>query len=268
MNLRCVFRPTDDDEYLDFLFGHGITGLEVLHQEPYLEFTEQTMFEQRVQSIVKKYDSTISVHAPHIDVNLGSLNRRMRTLSLDALLRAAQWARLLDADVLVIHPGLGVSGMTQGAWHHGVDSPRGWQHRQLGLVAEAIQHCARLFPDLTLAVENMIFPHEFFRTPLDLRLLLERIQTSNVGICLDVGHAHAAQQAWEWFFSQCGEAIVHIHLHDNHGNVDEHLPVGQGTINYSGFLSKIRQFGYRGAVTLEYRMEQNPLPLLQGKKHG
>ncbi|NMA60479.1 MAG: hypothetical protein GX956_01175, partial [Firmicutes bacterium] len=53
-------------------------------------------------------------------------------------------------------------------------------------------------------------------------------------------------------------------VHDNCGFVDEHLPIGQGNIDYLGFIPKIEQLGYTGAIALEYRLDQDPRLLLQG----
>lgn len=264
MELRAVFKPTDDEHYKDLLVKMGISGIEVLYQEPYLDAAEFLKFQARIEAMSQQHGFKLSVHAPHIDVNLASLNRQMRAVSINSLLRSAEWARSLGADVLVIHPGLGVYGMSQGSWHHGFTSPSGWQECQLELVAEAIDSCARLFPNLILAVENMIFPHEFFRTPEDLALLMEKISAPNVGVCLDVGHANAACQSWIDFFSVLGERIVHLHIHDNHGAVDEHLPVGQGSIGYFGFYGKAAQFRYRGAITAEFHIKEDPTKLLLG----
>lgn len=130
--------------------------------------------------------------------------------------------------MLVIHPGLGVFGMSQGDWHRAYEAPQGWREDKLGLIAEAVEVCANAFPELVLAVENMIFPHEIFRTPQDLQLLLQQV------------------------------------VHDNCGFVDEHLPIGQGNIDYLGFIPKIEQLGYTGAIALEYRLDQDPRLLLQG----
>ena len=166
--------------------------------------------------------------------------------------------------MLVIHPGLGVFGMSQGDWHRAYEAPQGWREDNLGLIAEAIEVCANAFPELVLAVENMIFPHEIFPTPQDLQLLIQQVKAPKVGVCLDVGHATAANQDWKEFFSVLGERIMHLHVHDNCGFVDEHLPIGQGNIDYLGFIPKIEQLGYTGAIALEYRLDQDPRLLLQG----
>lgn len=262
MDIRCVFKPSDTLEYYASVLEHKINGIEVLFWEPYLSAPEFASFQRKIHQLTNQYQCGLSVHAPHIDVNYSSPNRYSRELATDLLMRSAEWAMTLNADVLVIHPGLGVNGMSQGDWHRGYPSPEGWEQKSLPLVARIIEACGKSFPNLKLAVENMIFPHEFFRTPADLKNLLQAINASNVGVCLDVGHATAAQQDWEEFFQTLGNSIFHLHLHDNNGSVDEHLPVGAGSINYEGFIQKIETYGFSGAITLEYKVEQNPFLVL------
>lgn len=258
MKFRTVFKPSDTVEYYVSILDKGISGIEVLYWEPYLNSKEFDSFESLVLDLSQEHECGLSVHAPHIDVNLGSSNKYARELAQDLLLRSAKWATRLGADVLVVHPGLGVDGMSQGNWHHGYPSPKGWKQDKLQSIGDAIRACAKSFPNLTLAVENMIFPHEFFRTPSDLKCLLEVTNAPNVGICLDVGHATAAKQDWEDFFNELGSSILHLHLHDNDGSVDQHLPLGEGSIDYRGFIRKLENYGFSGAITLEYKVEHDP----------
>ncbi len=39
-----------------------------------------------------------------------------------------------------------------------------------------------------------------------------------------------------------GDAIVHMHVHDNHGQRDEHLPMGRGTIDFSVLAPVLARF--------------------------
>jgi sugar phosphate isomerase/epimerase len=53
-----------------------------------------------------------------------------------------------------------------------------------------------------------------------------------------------------------GGRLQHIHLHHNHGEQDEHLEVGKGTIQFaefSGFLAK-----FRDVISLESRSATDP----------
>ena len=84
---------------------------------------------------------------------------------------------------------------------------------------------------------------------------MRKVNRSNVGITLDVGHAVIAGHDPLDFVRLLFDDLFHIHLHDNHGETDEHLPLGQGTIDYVGIVQTLKQLNYQGAITLEFAVE-------------
>jgi sugar phosphate isomerase/epimerase len=53
-----------------------------------------------------------------------------------------------------------------------------------------------------------------------------------------------------------GPRLQHIHLHDNHGEKDEHLEVGKGAIRFADFASFLQDF--RDLIALETRSPTDP----------
>jgi sugar phosphate isomerase/epimerase len=47
--------------------------------------------------------------------------------------------------------------------------------------------------------------------------------------------------------------LVHTHLHDNHGRRDEHLPPGDGTLDWPALLGCLTVGGYAGPLLVELR---------------
>jgi sugar phosphate isomerase/epimerase len=82
---------------------------------------------------------------------------------------------------------------------------------------------------VTMALENT--PGEM-ATPANLKNFLERTRLTSVKLCLDTGHAHleggvgAALEAIR-------DLVVTTHVHDNHGERDEHLLPYEGTIDWT-----------------------------------
>jgi sugar phosphate isomerase/epimerase len=48
-----------------------------------------------------------------------------------------------------------------------------------------------------------------------------------------------------------GERLAHIHLHDNHGKHDEHLPLGQGKIDFRKVVKLLKEINYDKTITFE-----------------
>ena len=58
--------------------------------------------------------------------------------------------------------------------------------------------------------------------------ILETVDRENVGFIFDVGHANTNGNVES--FLKLKDKMIHTHVHDNHGERDEHLPVGNGTV--------------------------------------
>jgi sugar phosphate isomerase/epimerase len=90
---------------------------------------------------------------------------------------------------------------------------------------------------VTLALENT--PGEM-ATPSNLRHLIEDTRLHDLRLCFDVGHAHMGDGV-EPSFEVMGEYVVTTHVHDNHGERDDHLLPYQGTVNWWAALRTLAQ---------------------------
>ena len=59
----------------------------------------------------------------------------------------------------------------------------------------------------------------------------------------------------DWFIS-LGSFIKEVHLHDNNSHADDHLPLGDGEIDFPLFFKLIKQYGVNPIYTIEpHRVE-------------
>ena len=89
-----------------------------------------------------------------------------------------------------------------------------------------------------------------------LDYVIDYISNDNVGICLDVGHLHAHFND-ELDFDKFKNRIFAVHLHDNHGELDEHLIPFDGTVNWDWAIEKLRECNYNGPITMEQSYGEN-----------
>ena len=110
--------------------------------------------------------------------------------------------------------------------------------------------------DLLLAVENVMEPG-----PEMLVEIARGVDDPRLGLCLDVGHANTVVSETppaDWLAPMLPD-LRHVHLHDNHGALDEHLPLGAGTIDFAPILAALAAHPDI-TITLE---NQDILPSLQ-----
>jgi sugar phosphate isomerase/epimerase len=75
--------------------------------------------------------------------------------------------------------------------------------------------------------------------------------SSPVGLVFDSGHAALRGGDAVKVARTMLSRLIHTHLHDNHGALDEHLVPGQGLIDWPALLSELLQGGYAGTCLLE-----------------
>jgi sugar phosphate isomerase/epimerase len=90
-----------------------------------------------------------------------------------------------------------------------------------------------------------------FNTPDQLGELLDPLP--ELGLHLDIGHAQLRVPAntTEPLLQRYGDRLRHVHLHDNNGDADQHLPLGTGVIDTPRMVRALRACGYDGTITLE-----------------
>jgi sugar phosphate isomerase/epimerase len=85
---------------------------------------------------------------------------------------------------------------------------------------------------VTMALENT--PGEM-ATPANLKNFLERTRLTSVKLCFDTGHAHI-EGGVAASLETIRDLVVTTHVHDNHGERDEHLLPYEGTIDWTAAL--------------------------------
>ncbi len=115
---------------------------------------------------------------------------------------------------------------------------------------------------IRLAIENtpQHTPELFNELFARLRALIS-VETRHVGMCLDVGHANLSPATRNDYLRFCDRLdpqapIIHLHLHENWGDADTHLPLftgpsAQDESGIRGLIARLKQRRYSGAVILE-----------------
>ena len=73
---------------------------------------------------------------------------------------------------------------------------------------------------------------------------------------LDSGHAKLERgyDRWEEYLDRLGTRLRHVHLSENDGTADQHLPLGaapRSTTDWPQHVKKLKATGYDGTITLE-----------------
>ena len=77
---------------------------------------------------------------------------------------------------------------------------------------------------------------------------------------IDVGHRQLFSDipVSKWVEEMHPHIFV-VHLHDNHGTADEHLPIGDGVVDFGSLLGTIARLGANPIYTLEAHSERDAI---------
>ena len=111
---------------------------------------------------------------------------------------------------------------------------------------------------VTIALENK--PDEL-GSPSSLQHFISDTHLHDLRLCFDTGHAHL-EPGIEASFDMMRDHVATTHVHDNHGEKDEHLLPFEGTIDWETVLTALAAAPQALPIVLELKEQQSGKPAL------
>ena len=226
-------------DLLESMRKAGYEHFELFCNRPHLDFHNRSLLRSIGRWFQENSLPAPSLHLPFIEntgraqriwISVLEPERRHRDAAMDEIKRSLEFADHLPLAYLVMHLGNPNETFTPVAFEY----------------AYAAVSQIRAFAGVDVLIENI--PNEIST--------IERIeefknvsQLPDLGICYDTGHGHL-QGISEGF-----ETIRTTHVHDNHGETDEHLWPFEGTLNWPALIEKLVLANYKGPFVFEARGE-------------
>ena len=77
-----------------------------------------------------------------------------------------------------------------------------------------------------------------------------------LGFSLNVAHANLLADGFVPFLKAFGDKLGNVQISDNNGITDEHLPIGEGTVDFFGLMQQLKKMNYRGTLSLSVAKER------------
>lgn len=226
---------------LESLAALGFDFLELAMDPPAAHYTTVAAQQSGLSAALARHKMQLMCHLPTF-VSLADLTDSIRHASLAEVLASLETAAAFGVKKAVCHPAA-ISGM--GAY--AIETAR--RHAWASLT-DIVSKAAEL--GITLCLENM-FPRSRFGVEVaEFNKIFSRFP--NLMLTLDTGHAHIGSPRGKRtmkFIDAFADRIGHIHVSDNFGKEDNHLPIGSGTIAFPKIVSALKKTGYDGTVTFE-----------------
>ncbi len=216
------------EETLEFIENLGIDYAELVHQFP---------SENIDADILESYNLKYSIHSPFMDVNIAALQDKSRLNSIKQIKDSINLANKINAEAVVIHPGL-APFLANKYFLDKVYETANNSIKELGEYGRDL--------GVLVTIENMpTFDGMLYNNMEDLHNLLTSLDMS---MTLDIGHAnHSGYSPDQMIF----DSIKHIHIHDNFGDEDAHLALGEGSIELKYIVNSLEGKNYDGIYIIE-----------------
>jgi sugar phosphate isomerase/epimerase len=242
--IACVtygYRYLSLEGALRRIAANGFQAVEIVGTRPHLlpeDFPDDEL--ETVRSLLTELQlqtCAIACFSAGSHWHFTSPNEHIRDATVDHVKRCIEVAAKLRAPVVQVITGAPVIQDLQ---------PReAWRYASAGLRGCA-EHADLYGVRIGLEGED----NTIVRTSADILEMIAEVGHPALGALLDIGHANmiAADDP-----VRAAEVLrphlVHCHAHDNAGVVDEHAPLGDGTVDWPQVVRALR--GYEGAITIE-----------------
>lgn len=223
------------DSYLPFLIESRLQP-EIAFKGPDLDAVTSKEF-CSVAETLEKHGLANTLHAPFMDLNPGALDPLVREATARRFHQTLDAAAMLNSRLVVFHPGYDF-------WRYGGQNNL-WIEQNLSFWPEFVSRAETM--NCPIVLENI-----FEESPDNILSVLQHFHSSFFGACFDIGHwrLFSKQPILHWI-KTLGSYLLHLHLHDNFGSLDDHLPVGEGTIDFHPLAKQLQTLPALPSMTLE-----------------
>ena len=259
-----LFSRAPVEEAISKVAELGADCVEVIFDMPHFppEFNMSGL--RRLRRQVDSCGLDVSVHGPIWDMNPASYYREARELALRQVKRAIDTCSSLGGEIIVIHPGRCPTPQLEKLLSAA-------KSRFVKFTSECLEYSKKRGVKLTL--ENFSITNEHpYSYPRQMVPLARKLD--GLGITFDIGHAFIGkrrekisnpEQEIAKDIRLVGKHLTHLHVHDNHGEWDEHLPPGEGDIDFSPIIKALRHIKYDGRGIAELHNPNARKPMEVGR---
>jgi sugar phosphate isomerase/epimerase len=218
-------------ELLGQIAAAGFQGVEIFCSRSHFDYTSKDETRELARALADNRLSVASLHAPASrdasamreggsPLSVCEVERVRRVEAMDELKRAIDVAEEMPYPRMVLHMG----------GPHETSDPRK-RDAAFSSLEHLILHAHHA--GVTIAVENTTSE---MGDPAYLRAFVDETRLTGLRFNFDIGHAHIADGPEDERLAKSlgplRDLVVAVHLHDNHGEKDEHLPPYEGTIDW------------------------------------
>ena len=256
MEIGFTAGPKPVEAYFKFAADNGFRRLDLGCSAPAnFPYTFNGERVKAVKELGKRWGIRYGLHTASY-VNTAEIMPDIREVSERHLLDYIRLSKAIGAEYCVIHCGYHFSQFNDAVMESLFETFRA----AVGLAEEiglplVIENMNRVHPDSEIVYLGV--------TIEELKQVFDAVPSEMLGLALDVAHANLLPGGTQPWIDAFPEKIFHLHLSDNDGVLDRHLPIGDGGIDFGSVFSQLDDVGFKGTATLEVGSEANSVKSLK-----
>lgn len=189
---------------------------------------------------VKRLNGPVGVHGPFIDTTHSSSDPEIVRVCRARYLASLDVATALGARYVLFHSQYNTMLKLEAY-------PDMYHEASLRFWPEILEKAEE--KDIAIYIENM-----FDDSPGPMRRLADAIDSARFKLCLDIAHSqiYSPRGIAEWIDAY-GELLAHVHMNDTRGTYDDHLGLGEGSLDIPAALDAFKATG----LDITYALETN-----------
>lgn len=249
IHVHIPFRKLN--RYFDSVVKSNI-NIELYISADDLDNTSSDQF-KKWESTFRDKDIKLTLHAPFMDLSPGGVDSKIRRVSFERMIQLMDTAKILNPGIITVHPGFD-------HWRNDHNLNQ-WLNNSSLFWKEILQYIKD--SNFRIAIENV-----FEQTPETLQKLIESIASPRFGFCFDTGHFNLfSKSPLEEWLERLGDYLYETHLHDNHGEEDSHLPIGEGNFPFTSYFELLSKISNHPVLTFETHSEEGVLASIKSFKN-
>ncbi|MBE9547499.1 MAG: sugar phosphate isomerase/epimerase [Proteobacteria bacterium] len=198
---------------------------------------------EKIADILAEAGLTVTMHAPFMDLRPGAIDPKIRQVSVDRLNQFFELIPCFRPVSVVCHASFDD--------RYYVGCREEWVENSIETWGQFLPLAEEMNTIITL--ENV-----YENNPHYLTVLLDSFKSPYIRFCFDTGHFNVFSEAGlkEWM-DGLGPYLTQLHLHDNNGFADDHLPAGDGNFPFDELFKILDEQCIDPTITIEPHTEEN-----------
>jgi len=191
----------------------------------------------------------VTLHAPFVDLRPGAIDPKVRNITIERIQAFLNLAVFFRPVSIVCHAAF---------------------DERYYLSAEELwlKNSIKTFQSFLPSLDNVSCPicieNVYERDPMILRRLVDGVNSPMIGFCFDTGHYNIfSRSPLEFWIETLTPYLKQLHIHDNWGENDQHLPPGEGSFPFEKLGTLLNKKNIAPVVTLETHSIETYMRALQ-----